>query len=388
VSPEDSRQLPELTSTRFLAAMVVMLGHFGLLIAPAGWIAPMLGGYGVSFFFVLSGFILTYRYWDDFAPGVRFAAYWRYFVARIARVYPSYVLALVLITALYFAISHLRPGSIEFPGNAVVSWITNLFALQTFARSAATQQNWNGPSWSISTEFCFYALCPIILALIAQRGLKGRGLLAVLGATVAFGAVMQVIVLVLVIRHGWDRWFWLELVASRNIFWRIPEFMVGLVAARLWFGGHLAWLARPGPRNALLAAGFAGLVLLNYAPWPPDTEETAWLINRHFRLDLGYMVPFACIVLALAAGPTFASPLLTRPSWVFLGEISYGIYIYHWIFWTALAHARAAGLEVSPTLVTGVVVLTILFAAASYVWYERPARLFIRRKLARKGPGP
>ena len=80
--------------------------------------------------------------------------------------------------------------------------------------------------------------------------------------------------------------------------------------------------------------------------------------------------------------------MLARPSWVFLGEISYGIYIYHWISWTALAHARAAGLELSPALVTGVVVLTILFAAASFTWYERPARLFIRRKFAQKRPGP
>jgi peptidoglycan/LPS O-acetylase OafA/YrhL len=101
---------------------------------------------------------------------------------------------------------------------------------------------------------------------------------------------------------------------------------------------------------------------------------------RQFRLDVAYTIPFAGIVLALAAGRTLASPLLSRPSWVFLGDISYGIYIYHWIPWTILAHAQAFGLKLPLLLVTGVVLGTIMFSAASYLWYERPARLFLRRK--------
>jgi len=55
----------------------------------------------VSFFFVLSGFILTYRYWDIFAEGMDRGSYGRYLAAHVARVYPSYVLALVGITAMY-----------------------------------------------------------------------------------------------------------------------------------------------------------------------------------------------------------------------------------------------------------------------------------------------
>jgi peptidoglycan/LPS O-acetylase OafA/YrhL len=380
--PQGKAHLPELTSMRFAAAMVVLLGHFAAFVEFPRWIAPMLGGYGVSFFFVLSGFILTYRYWDEFAAGVRFAAYRRYFAARVARVYPSYVLALLLITVLFAVIEQLRPGAVSLPGNTLVSWIVNLLALQTFAKSWATQQLWNGPAWSISTEFCFYALFPFILVLLARRASTLRALFAALAFTVAYGAATQAAILWLVIGHGWDRWFWLELAASRNIVWRLPEFLVGVIAARLCYGGHFGWLASRGVRDALLLAGLAGVVLLNYAPWPPDTQETAFLVNRHFRLDLGYMLPFACILVALAAGPTFATPVLARRAGVFLGEASYGIYIYHWIFWMSLDHYKAAGHPVSAGLVTAMVALTILFASASYAWFERPARNLIRSKLA------
>jgi peptidoglycan/LPS O-acetylase OafA/YrhL len=381
---EGKGQLLELTSTRFFAAMAVLLGHFGDFLKLPSWFSWMVGGFGVSFFFVLSGFILCYRYWDDFAPGVQPRAYRRYFVARVARVYPSYAMALVLITLLYMAMNALHPGAITYPGNTVTSWFVNLFALQTFALSYPTQQNWNGPGWSISTEFGFYVACPLILAALARYGTSRRALLGWLAATVAFGAFMQALALVLVFKYGWSREFWLDLVASRNIFWRIPEFLVGVVVARFHYGGHLGWLARPSARNGLLVASLAGVAALNLAPWP--AEHTAHLVMRQFRLDVAYMIPFAGIILALAAGPTFVSPLLRRPSWVFLGDISYGIYIYHWIPWTVVAHGLAAGLWFPPWIVTIIVALTILFSAASYLWYERPARLFIRRKFAQRGP--
>jgi peptidoglycan/LPS O-acetylase OafA/YrhL len=102
---------------------------------------------------------------------------------------------------------------------------------------------------------------------------------------------------------------------------------------------------------------------------------------RQFRLNVAYMLPFAALVLALAAGPTFASPLLKRPTWVFLGEISYGIYIYHWVPRTAFDFYLDHGFIPPAWLVTGVIVGTIMFSAASYLWYERPLRLFLRKKL-------
>lgn len=373
-------QLHELTSTRFFAAMAVLLGHFAAFLHIPPSLTWMIGGFGVSFFFVLSGFILTYRYWDDFAAGVHRGPYRRYFVARIARIYPCYVMALVLITALYLAMNAVRAGTIAFPPNVATSWLANLLALQTFAPSYLTQQMWNAPAWSISTEFGFYLACPLILAALARRSPGIRGLLALLAAVLALGALMQIVALVLVFKYGFDRELWLDLVALRNIFWRFPEFLTGVLAARLLYGGHLRWLQQGLARNVLLLASLALVAVLNVAPWPSD--PVSFHVVRQLRWDVGYALPFAAIVLALAAGPTFMSPLLRRPSWVFLGEISYAIYIYHWIPWTAVSQAKAHGLNVQPGLVMVVVVLTILFSAASFIWYEKPARSFIRRKLA------
>ncbi len=374
--------LPELTSARFYAAMAVLLGHFGGFLAlPPAFTRVVTGGYGVSFFFVLSGFILCYRYWDEFQAGVSRGACGRFFAARLARIYPSYLLALAIVTAMFLVANLVQPGTVRLPADPVASWVSHAFALQTFAPSYETQRHWNEPGWSISTEFAFYAACPFLLAAVA-RGCRSLGsLLAFFAATLAAGAAMQAGTLYLVLAEGWNREFWLDIVASRNIFWRFPEFFTGVVAARLLDGGHLRWLAGAGARNALLLGGGAAVCLLNAAPWPQDTN--AILVLRQFRLDLAYTVPFAAIVLALAAGPTFASPVLGRPGSVFLGDISYAVYLYHWTPWLLLTYAAGRGFEISPLVAALAVAITIVFSAASFIGFERPVRVYLRRRLGK-----
>ena len=379
-APAPKAQLLELTSMRFFAAMAVLLGHFQAYLGMSPDVTKWFtGGYGVSFFFVLSGFILAYVYWEHFEGGVTRPAYRQYAVARFARIYPAYVLGLLLITFLFDFINWKWPGAFGYPPNPVTSWLMNLFALQTFSLSYATQQVWNGPSWSISTEFGFYILCPFILAIAASH-LRSLGrLAALLAVTVVFAAAMQALALVLVFKYGLSQPFVVDVVASRNIFWRFPEFLTGVLAARMLYGGHLPWLANAAARNVLLAASLATIAFINAAPWP--TEHVDVVVMRQFRLNVAYMLPFAALVLALAAGPTFASPLLKRPTWVFLGEISYGIYIYHWVPRTAFDFYLNHGVVPPPWLVTGVIAGTIMFSAASYLWYERPLRVFLRKKL-------
>jgi peptidoglycan/LPS O-acetylase OafA/YrhL len=370
--------LLELTSTRFFAAFAVLFGHFNEFLHLPGsipqWFA---GGHYVSFFFTLSGFILTYRYWDTFAQGVHRPGFRGYFVARIARIYPSYVLALLLLTAVFITLNALRPGSVTYPGNTVTSWFVNLFALQTFARSYDTQQYWNAPAWSISTEFCFYAMFPFIVAGIARHCRGRAGLIWVAVAATLLGVVAQATTLILVYVYGWDRTFWLDLVASRNIGWRLQQFMMGVVVARLLFGGHLPALGRPAVRNAVLIAGLAVMSAMNVAPWPGG--DVAPVVMRQFRLEIGYMFPFAAIIVALAAGRTFLTAFLQTRVMVLLGHGSYGLYIFHWIPWVLVAHAVNRGWRPDPWTITTVILLTILFSVACYIVYETPSRQYLRR---------
>jgi|SRR6185437_8997724 len=105
--------------------------------------------------------------------------------------------------------------------------------------------------------------------------------------------------------------------------------------------------------------------------------------SRQLRLDVASMIPFAAIIAASASGATFLSPFLNRPLAVFLGDASYGVYIYHWIPWTFIAIAIDRRVNVPNSLVALVIFGTIIFAAASYIVYERPVRLFIRGRFGR-----
>ena len=370
-------------STRFFAALAVLLGHFDPFLGLPTWLSRWIaGGYGVSFFFgalgihpllPLRGRFRAGRGAERLPPLFRGEDRARLSLLRDgARPHHGVVLP------------HERgaPGHHRAAAErGVLLRPANLFpALQTFASTYANRRSPHGSGWSISTEFGFYLACPLILALIARHFRTRGGLAALLGLTVAFGVAAQALALVLVFRYGWSREFWLDLVASRNIFWRLPEFLTGVVAARLLYGGHLGWLGNVSARNVLLVAGLVLVSALNVAPGP-RTAPRSWSCDSS-----GWTWPtcslFAAIVLALAAGPTWASPLLKLAFPVFLGDISYAVYIYHWTPWTVVAHAKAAGWPVPSGLVAGVIVLTILFSAASYLWYEKPLRLYLRRKFA------
>ena len=366
--------LAELTSTRFFAAMAVFIGHLHMFGVP-DWVVVLGGGFGVSFFFVLSGFILCYVYRDVFASGVTRADYRRFVVARIARVYPCYVLALLLLTAVYLAVG------VKLPANAVTSWLANLFALQTFAPSYETQQHWNAPAWSISTEFMFYALCPLILAAVTRHARDRTTLVGLFLLTIAYAIITQTIALILVLDHGWDRTYWLDLMANRNIVWRLPEFAMGVLAASLLYEGHLGILERARVRNAVLLVSVLAVLALNLAPWPPP-DSVKLLIVRQYRWGVAYMIPFTAIITVLAAGPTVVSGFLSTRPMTFLGDISYGVYIYHWIAWAALAAAINAGHDTRPW-VAPAIGLTILLSAASHVWFERPVRRWIRARFGK-----
>jgi peptidoglycan/LPS O-acetylase OafA/YrhL len=166
--------LPALTGLRFFAALAVLLYHYGAAFAERsgvpGPLAHMLhNGYlGVSLFFVLSGFILTYTHQRDVLDR-RFLA--DFYMARFARVYPVYLLALMI--ALPVLVRPLSPADVAAVLTMVQAW--------TPPRSSAGYL-WVMQAWTLSVEMAFYLFFPAILLCAKQLNALTTGLIAAAAA--------------------------------------------------------------------------------------------------------------------------------------------------------------------------------------------------------------
>ena len=231
-------QLYPLTSVRFLAALWVIVFHAA---APGRSLGPLLSrlpaafshvaatGYAaVGFFFVLSGFILAYTYQAD---ALDRRAFWS---ARVARIYPVYLLGLLTIAPALLLHARRNPG--KFDGSPVGSFIASALLVQAWVPTWAV--SWNYPAWSLSVETFFYALFPLILALL--RRLDRRGL-AVVMALAAFASVSLSLVPTLVGIDGIG-----DATATGQVTgaWaavfkysppvRLPEFVFGVALGRMF----------------------------------------------------------------------------------------------------------------------------------------------------------
>jgi peptidoglycan/LPS O-acetylase OafA/YrhL len=287
-------QLKPLTSLRFFAAVWVVLYHY--------W--PNLGlerpeivskGYlGVELFFVLSGFILSHVYLS--AAGEGGFRYREFLWARIARIYPLHLFTLAgigLMGAAALALGrHVDPNSIS-----LAALPSNLLLVQAWGFSPVA--GWNHPSWSISAEWFAYLSFPAF-AWAAWR-LKDRPLAALTGAIGGlFGlyAAFQALT-------G-------QPLTEATIAWGalriVPCFAYGCAV-------YLALRAGAVARRGL-AAGVSALSLLAIVALAAFGGADAVIVSLFGLLILG--------LAGLSEAPRF---LLSRAPFVWLGEISYAIYM-------------------------------------------------------------
>lgn len=354
-TPADLRPI---TALRFAAAAWVAVYTFWENLAGAGAMPGLVAnGYlGVELFFVLSGFILCHVYLAPAGEG-RFS-YRGFLWARIARVYPLHLATLVGVGLL--AGAALVVG-LNVDAN-VLSWSSlpaNL--LMVHAWGLAPVAGWNHPSWSISAEWFAY-LCFPAFAYVAWR-MRERPLIAVVLAG-GFLAVLYV-------AFEWLAGFSLTEATIRWGALRIvPPFLFGCAL-------YLVYRRQPARPAGLLAAVF--LVLL--------------VTSAALQLWDGITVLLAGgLILSLASLPNArAGWLASRPA-VYLGEISYSVYMVC-VPWKLLAVNLAARATGAPDkqlqLFVWLAVLALLpvVAAASYHLVEHPARKALkamarRRKIA------
>ncbi len=372
--------LRPLTSVRFIFALLVVLFH-GLTGHMQGWPDPVRavidhGSVGVSFFFILSGFILAYSYRGRIRGADDRRAFW---LARAARVLPAYYLAFLLFLplAIYGAAS--APDVQAAFGRALVIAGLQLTLTQSWIPEAAVA--WNGPAWSLSVEAVFYLLFPFLLPPLEK--LSGRGL--VIAALLAYAASQGAAVLidalgpadvarVITGALGMSE----QTLGGSALFFtyfpplRVPEFVFGAALGLLFVRSPPmpAWAQMPA-----VAVGVAGVwATFSYLDGP-----VPWT-----AISNGFLAPaLALILFGLARSQ---SQLWNHESFVRLGDASYSLYLLHIpiMEWMKAIDAATFNLQQGAFLNFFLIYLAvaILASLASLTFVEEPMRRLIRRKFA------
>lgn len=376
--------LRALTGLRFVAAAGVLLLHYRDLLGPLpGWVQRgIVGGqHGVTFFFVLSGFILTWRYHDWFEGGVDAPHYRRFQRLRFARLAPVYLLGLLLDTPAHLA-ERAAAGALASDGGLYgASWLINALGLQAWLPRVPFAMFWNTPAWSVSAELFFYALFPFATVLLARRVRSASALLLAFVALVAGGIALYAGVIYLV------TWVWplrgepLYILLVYTPLLRVSEFLAGCVLGQYLVrrerGGEASALARSALRRHLLLLACIALVALRV--WSPDYTGPSrwwWLLDVAAKYGV-FIVPFAGIILAVASGRTMLHRVLEHPWMVRLGEASYALYIIHWSVVTLIVQ-RWFGAASTPALHALLMLATVVAALLVHRHVELPWRERLR----------
>lgn len=349
-------QLPALTGARFVAALVVVVYH---LWRWDSWSAPtvvehVVGGssVAVSFFFVLSGFVLAWSaQQDDGALRVSASTFWR---GRLRRLAPTFWLAFVV--ALPTAVAIARRGGLagaELGGAIGTDAVLSLSFLQAFA--PGHELAINPPAWSLSAEMFFSLLFPL-MAPPLFRLRAGKAIIALVGLWLLsfVPGVVYVVVdpdglqaLGLVADHRAHAVF-LDMLRYHPLL-RLPEFLAGIVACRLFLDGRRlpAW-------SAAVAVIVVMAVLALGLPSP--------LVHN------GLVLP-AFIVMVLALASSSSSSSSSSPSssagsrlWQRLGDSSYALYLLHvpLLYWVSGISMRRLDRNILDEPVAAVVVVVAI----------------------------
>jgi peptidoglycan/LPS O-acetylase OafA/YrhL len=375
-----SHYVPALTGVRALAALLVLGLHADQNV-PAGatvFLPFLARGYlGVDFFFVLSGFIITHVYLISLATPAASAV--RIFLwHRFIRLYPVHVmvlLALVLLIWLARA-NHIPLNNPDEWRETSIPWHLALL----HAWGVVARPDWNAPSWSISAEWFAYLLFPLMapaLMFVRDRLAAISIAMAALAVTAATFSLAD-----------WTLNIWVGAPALVRVF---GEFLCGAALCRTVVLKNvpvfLSRAASPSPRSSLKPGLQPNGDVLGTAAF------LLFLIGASAGVpDFALVALLALTVLGAALAGTFLARFLGSAPLVWLGEISYSIYMVHFPIllvtrrfweWAGIAHWSASMRAVSYALTIGGVIAT---AAMVFYAIERPARMRLRDRMGRLAP--
>jgi len=361
-------QLHQLTSLRFAAALAVLFSHLENLFGTGTPLGPLVlpvfheGPAGVSFFYVLSGFILAHSY--GWLLANRLIASWKYLLLRLARIYPLHLLTALPLVLLPI-ILHSAP---------IKWWVwPNALLLQAWIPQEQAFFSVNSVSWSLSVELFFYASF-VFLARMPTPALR----------RFAFGLLVLVLALSLtLLLFGPAEWrtatrssgvvLWLTYICPPV---RLLDFVAGILIYR-------TMTQRSAPAGDRTLQELCALALVPACLWLFDVLELPAIL----RSQLLYLPLMGFAVYAFAPGSGWVSRLLKHRLLVYLGEASFALYMIHQPIinylsrYTVLFHSLRQRIYFA----LGLTVLCILASAMVYHFFEAPLHRFLKRRIKALG---
>jgi peptidoglycan/LPS O-acetylase OafA/YrhL len=314
--------IPALTGVRAMAAYLVFISHFSYVFdANFPHILQRFFGefhIGVSIFFVLSGFLITFRYYDKFHLNKDW--FRQYLKNRVARIYPMYSLLTIAAFGYYFIAKDqsITQGS----HHPVALFFLNITFLRGFF-----YRFWNtgiAQGWSLTVEECFYFSAPIIF-LIAKKYNK----FYIQPVVITLFAIVMVLIFSHVNFYGFFGNFTFVLLFT--FFGRCFEFFVGVQLARYVLKNGFTRI-----RTCKINFTYTGFVLMFVCvfvmalqpitkPWEAGVESPIGIITNNY---------FLCIAVALffygiLTETTLFKKFLALPFIELLGKSSYIFYLIH-----------------------------------------------------------
>jgi len=337
-------KLDALTGLRFIAASLIVAEHARMLQIP---VPNYAWDFGVSFFFVLSGFILTYVY-----PALESRkSIFRFYVARIARIWPAHLVALALVVVLF-----------KFPLDRTLL-AANILLLQGWVPSLPWYFSYNAVSWTISAEWFFYIVFPV---LIFRWKLSWWWKWA-LSALIVF-ALIELGTLLHLPNFSQEDEATLHGLLYANPLARLFEFTTGMVTCLAYRRLQPLFSRLPDMLFTLLEILVAGMA------WYSIASGSVVIFLRPYFQGAGlqwlghagdvFVFPFVIFIFAFGRG--YLSRALSISPMVLLGEISYSVYLLHMIVFRLYGEWHPN--HVGPDYLGLVICITATLAFAYIMW--------------------
>jgi peptidoglycan/LPS O-acetylase OafA/YrhL len=359
-----TRNYAALDGLRGVAILLVMLYHFSGgykgtnpilrlwgLIADAGWM-------GVDLFFALSGFLITGILYDAALDEHRVKNFYARRALRIFPLFYAVLFGLLLLTSVLQL--HWRPEHLLY-----FFYLSNVAVL--FMPDFQPPSHWInlGHLWSLAVEEQFYLLWPFVVWRIRRR----NRLLWIIFAVLIAGPLLRGLLLA----EGMD-----AITMSRLLLTRADSLLIG---------GGVALLARgpsadgiPAKRILLVSASLLA-ILLYFAHGPDATSP--WIST------IGYSAIgacSACVIYLAQQGSSWVATLFDQPFLQFFGRYSYGLYVFHGLYFVYLRHLSGtvehrlhSGLLAQLLIIAFGFILSIALALLSYHFFEAPILKLKRR---------